>query len=385
MSDRARRVTTVAVVAAVLAVGVALPLSLLAPLGDRDKGVRPAGDIEPSPGAVGGIPDVARMRCEGGELTMHTPIVAVQEDGLHAIVEGDGGFATLVDGSTENVSLGVPRTDEGDSLSLPPGEYRLACSTNVGAEAIERLRESWSAGEGPRISLVDPNGYYGIPAPMDCATDWVDRYIEVKINSTEAKINPPEVGADVVRRMLVGLAAEDRVTPVGYHRYDPVARGWQMFEWQVLRGGAAVARIRTLVDPDKKYLVLLDGKACQGAEIEAADAVGNPEAPLATTYEVPGYAPCSPYDDATCTPVWMSWSKLASLSDQSEVQLDYPAHKDPDLEWCQPGGAAGDRCARNPDLDPKVVFMVQADAERWFAENGCGRTHEQMCHLPMGP
>lgn len=42
MSDRTKRATTVAVVVVVVTLGVALPLSLLAPLGDRDKTTQPA-------------------------------------------------------------------------------------------------------------------------------------------------------------------------------------------------------------------------------------------------------------------------------------------------------------------------------------------------------
>jgi hypothetical protein len=244
-----------------------------------------------------------------------------------------------------------------------------------------------AAPDGQPISVVDPKGTYPEPAPMDCKAR------DVGGSSGDPAVNPLGEFDQVARRAFIGIAPEDQVVAVGYHGLPPSPHGWVDLRWQVLRDGFPVADLTFLIDPSGEERGV-HGRVCNDSGITSVDqaptepaahlltGAGNPDAPLATQYEFPGYGTCSPYGDPTCTPVWMSWAKLASLSDQAIVQDGFSMKPDDTLPWCGSGGPEPQGCLVSPDDMPRAVFMPQTDADRWFADQGCGRSYDRMCRDP---
>ena len=103
-------------------------------------------------------PELAAIVCEpDGTTTMPAGEVAVKPDGLHLVVENRLGEAASLNGLGMDVNPGVSEC----TLSVPPGDYDLACWP------FSR-HESGTEPETIRLRVLDPESLY-VPGPkLDC-------------------------------------------------------------------------------------------------------------------------------------------------------------------------------------------------------------------------
>lgn len=381
------RYAGVAALSLLVVAGIVLPLKVLVPLGDHDKPLGPAGTADQS-GSPVGVPDVGVITCDKGTPGVETPSVQAHVDGVHLLIPSDDRRMEV----RLHPLLEIPGFDPGSDdqvwsednavdpnawvVNLPPGDYLAICDPDSSVTSHEVM--SGKALSAP-LTIVDPQGFYAPFADLACP-DPEAFYTGVPF----PELNPLENADAVLRRALVGIQAADEIVRAGYG-IDSTARGWQLLSWQVVRGDrrmVATVTAHSAADETGETLSF-EYQACSGSGIGSAandpgvaHGVGNPDAPLATPYEVPGYTRCDPYDGATCVPVWVTWARLGTLSDQPEVQKGLPDGSG-NLPWCPSDSPRG--CTFDPDLQPMILFMPAADAERWFQAEGCGRSYDAIC------
>lgn len=380
---RPGRIVVAVVVGIVVLAGIVVPLKLLAPLGDRDKPLPPGGGPTLTPSFdPSGIPDVARIDCHNGRPVVLTPQVRVQPDGFRIVVQGDriGDEVILSEDLGKMDSYGFHPTENDvpkPSLLIEPGNYQVVCINGEevlpDTTTLDLIRIALPTARS--ISVVDPGGYY-MPGAPDCPDGRMGGDI-----GADAVQNP--VGPELVRRSVEGALPTDTIEPSGYPD-----QGENATRWHVVREGRIIADVVVITaDPDRVRMYV-DQCAIPGAENlndlraynvpEAELQAGNSLMPLATTYTVPGYAHCNPYGDAACSPVWLSVDSWARLNDKDpfdEIGLAYPGR----MVWCKPSDVGDVRCVVHPSDIPRVVFMPQGDAQRWFDDHGCGESLDLMC------
>jgi hypothetical protein len=187
-------------IAAALAIGLVGTVGLA--LAFRD---RPTVSSEASPSAV------LRITCDGNDVTVETPIVATQTDGLHIIgtatgtpsadilitSSGDPG-ATYASGSSGVVGEFV--------RTVPPGDARVGCTT----ENPETESTITGTPTAP-FTIVDPEGFF-VPYVPDCS----DTLGVGPPRIVFTDLPPPATPEDAVRSDIDGLQPGDVVEQAGY-------------------------------------------------------------------------------------------------------------------------------------------------------------------------
>lgn len=368
-----RRYVGIGIAAVLVAAAVVLPLKALLPLADKDK-------VSPADQPVGNVPDVAQISCENGRANVITPEVRAQADGVHIAATSDGGSEWLKISAPFYVygwaSEGKAPGD-GSGIELPPGNYTVTCIPPADTQNFGDDYSIWLgfAGKpskaafgvddpGAALTVADPDGLFTRYA-LDCREGMVD------LNASLAPVTDgiPDL-ALALPRVLSGIRPGDEISQVGY----PSTGGMGYGEvWQLSRGGATQGLFRVWVWTD---WVVMTGDVCKDSGIH--DGFADPERPSASSWEIPGYARCSPYNDPTCTPVWVSYAVYARATGE-----DILTGPDDNTPWCL-GGETGP-CMVHPRDMAYVVFMVADDAQRWFDEAGCGESIFELCQPPGTP
>jgi hypothetical protein len=389
-SRRTGRVVSAVVVGAIVAAGIIVPLKLLAPLADRDKGAGPAGETSPTPPPdASSIPDVARILCRSGQAEVQTPQVQVQPDGFRLIAHSNdpGDQILLVETGSDLNSYGFDVAQGEDvkpSLLISPGEYHVVCINRAVMDPDVSILSAIKAAlpTAPLISVVDPHGFY-VPTTPGCPDGRTNGRL-----AADATENPD--GAELVRRSVEGALPTDTV-----ERSDYPDQGDRATRWRVVRDGRIIADVLIFSTDPQQLLISVSQCRIPGAanlnyvrawSIRDAELLaGNSLMPLATAYTVPSYDHCNPYGDTSCLPVWLSALVYATYNNQ-DPYAEIGVGADPSrITWCKPGQSGeSESCLAKPEDVPRVVFMPQTDAQRWFAQHDCGQAVEEICHKVTG-
>jgi hypothetical protein len=261
---RAGRLIASSVAATVTALGLVVPLALLAGVGSHPSGHRPTGSLigtqpSPTPPATessSGMPDVGQFTCTADGVDVGTPEFAVQPDGPHLHVENPGGAVDLVltDASGPGRSpLRLNAEGPTDLVEpfLDPGDYLASCaeSGDGGADGVH------SATAAVPVRLANPDGVW-VAATLDCAS--TERGV-----LTHATVQTRDDVPSVIRTSVVGIEEGDEIAPAAYPESD------QHVTVLVRRGGAPVAVVRLLGRPLPVERPVLDVLSCDDSGIAA--------------------------------------------------------------------------------------------------------------------
>jgi len=236
---RAKRGLTATVVAAVVAAGVAVPLTLLSslrhPVTPRILGQASGGE---------GLPQVARIVCDGITTTVLTPEIRPQPDGVGFEVDNRSNAVLsfeIENFGGGNAPVGVrtinPPDTEGADWAVPPGAVHVRClasSQDVGSD------QGWQA-----LTISDPQKIY-LPASVECAPgDGATIGIMDHVSDATGQQGDP---VDLTRTLLAAqLRSGDNVEHAGYP--DTVNA-----KVRVVRDGKVIAVVRWTAAQDGGWL-----------------------------------------------------------------------------------------------------------------------------------
>ncbi len=199
----ASRAGRVGLIAAALVIGLATTVGLAMAFRDR-----------PTLAPGGSPSSVLQVSCDGNTVTVDTPIVAAQADGVHIV----GSVTDIPDADILVRSSGDPSATylsgsggvDGEFVRpVPPGDARVGCATSSASNPMNdsRMNDALTAS----FTIVDPDGLF-VPYVPDC--------------SDTLGIGPPRVifidkplpatAEDAVRSDIDGLVPGDVVEPAGY-------------------------------------------------------------------------------------------------------------------------------------------------------------------------
>jgi hypothetical protein len=247
---RARRLVASSVAFVVVAVGLVVPLALLANVVSGPSG---SSGLAASGQAM---PGTGRFTCDSSNVTAGPPRFAVQPDGPHFIVRNPGGATALVllrlgQGGTFPIRLRRGGATSAVEPALGPRRYLARCEQ---APAV-------ATGTALVIRLVDPHGTWIDPG-LECSST---RHTLVL---SEATIRTRADVPAAVRDSVVGISGGDHITPAGYPENE------QDITFVVRRDATIVATIHLIA---RRSLPVvgpgLDVTACDGTGIAVGQQV----------------------------------------------------------------------------------------------------------------
>jgi hypothetical protein len=229
---RVRRSAGAAVVALVVAVGVALPLvSLLALRGSP----HPVGSGQTAtPTASGSLPpgvaqgDVAWIECTDDSIDVRTPEVDVQPDGVHLWVSGPSG-------GEHEIRLTLPSGDRVISFTDYDGrELVIAAAPGAWDASCHDLAHADVTPSSAQITVRDPSHLWADPE-LPCAAADSQETIALSNETVSSREEVP--GA--IRDAVDGVLPTDRIETAQYPEQE-------MMVFRVVRDGSTVALVRYL-------------------------------------------------------------------------------------------------------------------------------------------
>jgi hypothetical protein len=203
-------------------------------------------------GGYEAVPDVLRIICESSGTQVLTPVVRVQPDGLHVLVEDRAGVGNVLIRPSDPIygdevifSSGSRGVDAQFVDEAVPGTAEIVCQG-------DDIREG-HVDELPWVpfQIIDPEGYF-VSYGLGCGSSGRHHVSVSGSHSTSAE--------EFVRSGLAGVLPTDRVEPAGY------ADGRRLGAWiRVVRDGSTVASL--LVSDEGNRPELRDGFACDGSGI----------------------------------------------------------------------------------------------------------------------
>ncbi len=232
-------------VAGVLAACVFAAAGALAWLALRpDRGqIVPIGPTPPANSVDQTPADVAIIVCGDGTITMQTPVVRAQRDGVHFLFENPGGAKeyALHHDSTEGGPLEGDRTDV--TSSIAPGTITVSCLPNRSSEV-----------DAPTAALtvIDPAHLY-VSNVLPCPE--TQKRIRLPVSPGES--------ADHAYRRVSGIRSTDMLETPRY----PDSPQYSRIIRVVLRDGSPVARFFGF-PIGREWKLIID--ACEGSGIAGA-------------------------------------------------------------------------------------------------------------------
>jgi hypothetical protein len=157
-----------------------------------------ADPADPSPPADVSVPDVAGVKCgEDGSMSILTPTVQAQSDGVHIDVEVPAGSEL---GFIVGECCGFNAEEGSFVVPVPPGPMHVGCLTrdqDAGDDSLYR-----------EIRVVDHLGAY-VPGMLDC-----DDATGVGSGDVGASAGRDPIAA--ARALLTGVRPTDELVQVGY-------------------------------------------------------------------------------------------------------------------------------------------------------------------------
>ncbi|MFL5797591.1 MAG: hypothetical protein ACJ77A_06615 [Actinomycetota bacterium] len=268
---RVGRLIASSVAATVAALGLVVPLALLAGVGSHSSGHRPTGGsiatrpspVPPTSGSGAGMPDVGRFTCTTDGVEVGTPEFAVQPDGPHLHVDNPASDASLVLTRTTPsgrfpVDLSSGGATDTVEAFLAPGNYLASCESTAGTEG-DGARQATA---GVPVRVANPDGI------------WVDPTLDCAATTRAAVLSAPDVTVAtrddvpaVIRTSVVGIEDADEISQAAYPESD------QEITFLVRRGGTAVAVVRVLGRSLPISRPGLDVVACSESGIAAGQQV----------------------------------------------------------------------------------------------------------------
>ena len=267
---RVRRIVAASVAGGLAVVGLVVPLTLLAGVGDRGQAPGPAASATtdtspaPAPSATGStpppetggaIPNVGVFRCTADGIETDTPEFAVQPDGIHLRVGNPGESSALVLRATGSTDHGQPFdvfANDGFEFVTPflePGTYDAACELASDPDAPSPI----AAGDAITVHIVDPAGIWSV-TDLPCS-DTTERVILV-----EAGVDDRSEVPALIRRGVDGIEDGDVIVPAGYPESD------EDIGYAVQRDSRNVAVVRAL-GRGTPLAEALDVTSCDGSGI----------------------------------------------------------------------------------------------------------------------
>ncbi len=270
---RVRRVAAASFAGGLAVVGLVVPLTLLAGVGDRghapgpgpaasataDTSPAPAPSVSdsptPPPETGGAIPNVGVFRCTADGIETDTPEFAVQPDGIHLQVGNPWESSALILRATGSTDRGQPFDVLGNdgfefvTPFLEPGTYQAACELAGDPDAPSPI----ASGDAITVHIVDPAGIWSV-IDLPCA-DTTERVILVGAGVDDRS----EVPA-LIRRGVDGVEDGDVIVPAGYPQSD------EDIAYVIHRDSRNVAVVRAL-GRDTPLAQALDVTSCDGSGI----------------------------------------------------------------------------------------------------------------------
>jgi hypothetical protein len=233
--DRSRRAGT-AVGAIVLALGVAIPITLLSSLG----GSSGSSDVSRPP-------DVLTLQCGDATASAETLVVSARIDGVH-ILAPEGGRYRVRFRAGGSVFGGVIRGDGSTHpWPIPPGDAQVRCNTSTPGSSVQSFR------------VVDPLGVWASPELACTPTE----HEEVAAYDGGAVEWATEEVA--IRGILPGIAGDDRVLRPLYGR-DRLGR-WVIVRDRRVVGVISYTPVTDASDPRGRGLGRVTGDVCRTSGI----------------------------------------------------------------------------------------------------------------------
>ena len=162
----------------------------------------------PTPSASEAASDTLHVSCTDGGAVVSTPLVAVQADGVHVVVDEAGGFGELVLDPLDDFPLqfwsGSSGVDGEFVRELVPGRWRTGCV--VGPQQDRSSVVGWAS-----FDVVDPYSFWVSTALVCGGSEPID---SVENGGSITKVGD-ETPQEAIARVL-GLRGSDLVEKGGY-------------------------------------------------------------------------------------------------------------------------------------------------------------------------
>jgi len=242
-SSNRRRIATVVVGISVFAIAFGIVLSTWSLSSSSDGPAHRASEARHDPA---GSP-VAHIECAKAGVSIKTPVVEVQPDGLHLLIDRSiGRPAVTVSSGGRSVTI-VPSRDAeyplADVVSFPPGDATIACGPNE--EAM---------GSPEPIQLVDSIGTYH-DAGLAC--DFADARETPRLGTFDTATRSV---VDGIRGLTPGVLPSDEISYAEYRQGE-----WGGTRYRIIRDGSVVATVD--VASSDKTTVVGPLYACPGTGI----------------------------------------------------------------------------------------------------------------------
>jgi hypothetical protein len=255
---RARRLIASSAAAAVAALGLVVPLALLANVGSRSQ---PISSPRMSSGpAAPGMRDVGRFTCRDNGMS-GTGSFAVQPDGPHLHISNPGGFRTFeltrVGGrGVFPIHLNASGPSDRVEPFLNPGDYLATCSgaSRAIVGGLSTLPVMLS------VHVGNPDGVWIDPA-VHCSPK---RRALVPTTATDRSRHDVP---DSIRASVVGIGEADRIEAAGYPESST------NITFLVRRGDWAIAVVRLVGRSLPLHAPGLDVTACASSGVGAGQEV----------------------------------------------------------------------------------------------------------------
>jgi hypothetical protein len=198
----------------------------------------------------------ARIVCDGTTVSVDTPLVAAQPDGVHLTFDAasETMFTIIAGASSVDYALGPGGAPVGDVVmpQLAPGRYDLSCRPlpNEGA----------APGDTAPLEVIDPKGWY-VSTALECEVG--ERPAQEQSRPVVESGDP----VDIARARLTGIQPTDVVERAGY----PEATSPEV---RIVREGSTVGLVAFGGTPGEWWTALLT--SCEGTSFGWSAGDGGP-------------------------------------------------------------------------------------------------------------
>ena len=197
------------------------------------------------------VPAVLEVTCEGETASVRTPVVTVQPDGNHVLVQVPSGIEAVgfwKVGYTGGLWANGGKALDGEFVqSFGTGEFLVGCFEDE--SALHQIVEPTGPGFAPFTVIPDSAGSY-VDMTLQCSDGAEDFAL------TPSKLrNEGEPMVEFIRRAVSGIESTDFVEEAGFVASEQA-------QFRIVRDGEVIAWL------DAPSEFVMTGQACGGSGIE---------------------------------------------------------------------------------------------------------------------
>lgn len=291
--------------------------------------------------------DLARISCTAEGAEVLTPVVNVQSDGVHMLIDGVGEVSGITVSSDHgSIGTGFPPGETypvATVLVVQPGKAQIACVLTD-----EPANES----QGAQIEFTAPAGYWHDEqlACIDTGASWNERPVSWFYTD-------PNILQQALPRVVPGILATDQVS---YGNYPNGEYGPNRY--RITRDGQVEAWFQLFVYDQRSFITSMTSCDDSGIGVPGQPKLGT----AATPFELPEFDRCDPYE-ATCSSVYVTAAEYSATRGEDASKYALPERPWDACLKDQPNG-----CPPDPDKLVLEILLAPPDAEAFVAGHGCG-------------